>query len=112
MKFDFRIQNHDEENEVLLVRYTPQDRSLGVINTRLSLAPDGEGNWPDREDILRTIRTNAPVHQWQRKLRVRVRSAEDLQPIMNLIGYEETGVEKPAASTVDDPRAFPNEATI
>lgn len=112
MKFDFRIQNHDVETETLLVRYTPQDRALGIINMRLSVAQDGAGDWPDRKDILHMIRANAPVQQWQRKARARNRTARDMAPVTDLIGYEETGVEKPAASTVDDPRAFPNEATI
>lgn len=112
MKFDFVIQNHDEEREQLIVRFTPEHKGLGIIRKRFSLTRDDDGKWPGREDILRMIRTNAPIQQWQRKATALAHPAEDMAHIIDLVGYEESGVRKPAKSRIGTPQAFPNEAVI
>ena len=112
MKFDFVIQNHDEEREQLIVRFTPEDKALGVIRKRFSLTLGDDGRWPGREDILRMIRANAPLQQWQRKARALDHPSGDMAPVVDLIGYEEFGAKKPVESRVGVPQAFPNEAVI
>lgn len=112
MRFDFRIQNYDEENEILYVQYTPENRRLGVIRVRLPLAPDAAGNWPDRGKILNMIRQSAPVLRWQRKERSINRMAEDLLPVADLIGYEEAGAKRLEAPVITGPIAFPREEVI
>lgn len=112
MKFDFRIQNYDEEHEVLNVQYVPEDRALGVVRRKLSLVMNERGEWPKKDQMSDMIRRNAPVEQWQRKVNLANRTLEDLLPVIDLIGYEETGAEQPEPLVVRNPTEFPNEGVI
>lgn len=112
MKFDFKILNHDAELEVLHVRYTPHGVGLDAVRLRLPMVFGADGNWPDRDDILLSIRRNAPVEQWRRKAAARNLTARDLQPIADLVGYEEKAISRPPTTRVGDPRQFPEEGVI
>lgn len=107
MKFKFKILNHDAEREMLHVKYTPAKGDFEPIRLRLSILQDESGNWPPREAILLMIRRNAPVDQWKRKARVRDQTSEEMKPVTDLIGYEETDVLLPERSSIRIPEGFP-----
>ncbi len=112
MKYDFKILNHDAELEVLHVRYTPHGEGLDAVRLRLPMVRGVDGKWPDRDDILLSIRKNAPVEQWRRKVAARNLTARDLQPIADLVGYQEKAASRPPITRVSAPRQFPSEGVI